>query len=72
MCAEHRALLDTYHKAVALYSTAVEALKASRGTTSKDDYARHYGYVEQTRLKAEQARLDLENHVVTHRCVSVR
>ena len=69
MCDRHRELLDIYQNAVARYSATLEALKMARTSPSKQDYDRHYGYVEQARIKAEQARLDLETHIAEHGCV---
>ena len=68
MCERHRELLDLYQKQVAHYSAALEAFQLARRTATKPDYDRHYGYVEQSRMKAEQARLNVEEHVSEHGC----
>jgi len=68
MCDRHRELLDTYQQAVSRFSVTLEALRASRGAVSKQEYGRLYGYVEQARAASEQARLDLERHVAEHGC----
>jgi hypothetical protein len=49
MCEHHRELLDLYRQAVSRFSATLEALKASQGTISKQEYERLYGYVEQAR-----------------------
>jgi hypothetical protein len=71
MCERHSELLAAYQKAVALFSTTLDALQAARAIVVKDEYDRMRNYVEQTRLKAEDARIDLERHVVEHGCDSL-
>jgi RNase P subunit RPR2 len=71
MCDRHGELLAAYQKAVALFSTTLDALQASRATASKDEYDRMRNYVEQTRLISEDARMDLERHVAEHGCGSI-
>ncbi len=71
MCERHWELLEAYQKAVALFSTTLDALQASRATVKKDEYERMRAYVEQTRLIAEDARMDLERHIVEHGCDSL-
>ena len=71
MCERHTELLAAYQKAVALFSTTLDALQLARSTASKAEYDRMRGYVEQTRLLAENARIDLEVHVAEHRCDSI-
>jgi hypothetical protein len=68
MCEHHRELLDLYRQAVSRFSATLEALRASQGTVSKQEYDRLYGYVEQARMASEQARLALERHVAEHGC----
>ena len=68
MCEHHRELLDSYQHAVSRFSAALEALKASQATVSKQEYDRLYGYVEQARIACEEARLTLERHVAEHGC----
>jgi hypothetical protein len=71
MCEQHDELLATYQKAVALFSTTLDALQAGRATIARGEYERMRSYVEQTRLKAEDARVDLERHVAEHGCDSL-
>jgi len=68
MCDRHRELLDSYQQAVSRFSATLEALRASQGTISQQEYGRLYGYVEQARAASEQARLDLEGHIAEHGC----
>ena len=68
MCDRHRELLDLYQNAVSRFSATLEALRASQGAISKQEYGRLYGYVEQARTASEEARLNLEQHVAEHGC----
>lgn len=69
MCERHHELLDMYQNAVSRFSATLEALRAAQASSpSKQEYDRLYGYVEQGRTAAEQARLDLERHVAEHGC----
>ena len=71
MCDRHWELLEAYQKAASLFSMTLDALQCSRATVSKDEYHRMRNYVEQTRLIAEDARIDLELHVAEHGCYSL-
>jgi RNase P subunit RPR2 len=71
MCERHWELLEAYQRAVALFSTTLDALQASRATVKKVEYDRMRNYVEQTRLIAEDARMDLQQHVTEHGCDSL-
>jgi hypothetical protein len=71
MCERHTELLTAYQKAVALFSTTLDALQAARANVAKDEYERMRNYVEQTRIISENARIDLERHVAEHGCGSV-
>ena len=68
MCDRHRELLDSYQQAVSRFSAALDALKVSKGTISKQEYDRLYGYVEQARTASEEAQLNLDQHVAKHGC----
>jgi hypothetical protein len=68
MCEQHWELLAAYQKAVVLFSTTLDALQSSRATLVQDEYKRMRNYVEQTRLLAEDARIDLDRHVAEHGC----
>jgi hypothetical protein len=69
MCEEYVRLLQAYRKAVARYSSTLDALEAARATVRKHEYQRMTGYVEQARLTSEQARTDLERHTLEHECI---
>jgi RNase P subunit RPR2 len=71
MCDRHSELLAAYQKAVALFSMTLDALQAGRATVEKQEYERMRSYVEQTRLIAEDARMELERHVAEHGCDSL-
>ncbi len=55
MCERHSELLAAYQRAVALFSTTLDALQAAKAIVKKDKYDRMRNYVEQTRLIAEEA-----------------
>ena len=69
MCEEQSKLLSAYRRAVSHYSTAVEAMEAASETVSKEEYHRMRGYVEQSRMISEQARINLDHHLAEHGCV---
>lgn len=68
MCKEHAKLLKAYQESVTKFSTTLEALEAARPTVLRHEYQRMAGYVEQARLKSEQARSELETHTTEHGC----
>jgi hypothetical protein len=67
-CERHDELMAAYRKAQALFSMTLDALEASRAAASKAEYERMRNYTEQTRLSAEDARMDLEQHIAEHGC----
>ena len=46
-----------------------EAMEAASETVSKEEYHRMRGYVEQSRVTSEQARINLDQHLSEHGCV---
>ncbi len=68
MCDKQHKFLKAYQRAVNTFSVALDALEASRGCIGPEEYKRMEGYVEQARLNAEQARIDLERHGAEHGC----
>jgi hypothetical protein len=68
-CEELSKLLAAYRRAVAHYNTAVEAMEAASETVSREEYHRMRGYVEQSRMISEQARIKLDQHLSEHGCV---
>ena len=63
MCERHATLLSKYQKAVATFSSTLTALEEARATLSRDEYQRIAGYVDQARIEAEHARIELERHI---------
>jgi hypothetical protein len=69
-CEEQSKLLSAYRRAVSHYSTAVEAMEAAGETVSKEEYHRVRGYVEQSRMISEEARVNLDRHLSEHGCLN--
>jgi hypothetical protein len=68
-CEEQSKLLSAYRRAVSHYSTAVEAMEAASETVNNAEYLRMRGYVEQSRVISEQARIALDHHLSEHGCL---
>lgn len=66
ICDQQIKLIAAFQDSASLVSVALEALQAARATTAKIEYERLLGYVEQAILRAEQARLNLEEHMHAH------
>jgi hypothetical protein len=60
--------ISDYEAATALFSEAVTELRRRMGTSTKDEYDRLAWAANDARVKSEQARLALEQHVAEHRC----
>lgn len=67
-CREYSRLLKEYKKAVLVHNATLEALKAARPTSTRAEYKRISGYMEQARLKFERVRWRLEQHIHDHGC----
>jgi ATP-dependent helicase YprA (DUF1998 family) len=67
-CEEKTRLLKHYDNATLAFSNAVQELRRKIGTSPKDEYERIERISSEARVKSEQARLALEQHVATHRC----
>lgn len=67
-CEENLRLLDTYKKALDLFSAATYALKEARPTSSTKDYHRLRQYQDQARRQSEDARRNWEEHQREHGC----
>ena len=67
-CTEKKRLRHDYEIAVSDHTRAFDISEAFVGTAKKDDYERLYNYVEQARVRAEDARLALERHIAEHGC----
>jgi hypothetical protein len=68
MCEEHAKLFNAYLQSVATFSTTLDAIAAAGASVPRHEYERLAGYVEQARLKSEQARANLERHATEHGC----
>ena len=62
-CDEKRRLLGQYDDATLAFSNAVQELRRKIGTSPKDEYERLERISSEARVKSEQARLALEQHV---------
>jgi hypothetical protein len=67
-CEEKTRLLKQYDDATLAFSNAVQELRRRIGTSPKDEYERLERVSSEARVKSEQARLALEQHVATHGC----
>lgn len=66
-CEEKTRLATEYDTTTAKFSEAVRELRRKAGTSPKDEYDRLERVCNEARMKSEQARLDLEQHVAAHR-----
>jgi hypothetical protein len=57
-----------YDATTARFSEAVNELRRKIGTSPKEDYERLDRAANEARVKSEQARLALEQHIAAHRC----
>lgn len=67
-CEEKTRLLMEYQAATSTFSETVKELHRKIGTSPKAEYQRLERIANEARVKSEQARLALEQHVATHRC----
>ena len=67
-CDEKRRLLDAYRSATAEFSNQLTTLNARMGVSSRDEYESLRRTVDSARVKSEQPRLTLEDHVAHHGC----
>lgn len=67
-CDEKARLAREYDDATLAFSEAVQELRQKIGTSPRDEYQRLERISSDARVKSEQARLALEQHVATHRC----
>jgi hypothetical protein len=61
-------LVDEYHASTNAFAATVTALQQKMGTSPKAEYDRLQRATDEARLKSEQARLALEQHVAAHGC----
>jgi hypothetical protein len=67
-CDEKTRLLRQYDDATLAFSNAVQELRRKIGTSQKEEYERLERISNEVRVKSEQARLALEQHIAGHRC----
>ncbi len=67
-CEEKNRLAALYEQATTKCSRTIAELRETMGTCTKEEYQRVEHRTNEARLKSEQARLSLEQHIATHRC----
>jgi hypothetical protein len=67
-CEEKTRLATEYDAATSAFSEAVKELHRKIGTSPKEEYQRLERISAEARVKSEQARLALEQHVSAHLC----
>jgi ATP-dependent helicase YprA (DUF1998 family) len=67
-CEEKKRLATEYEAATGKFSEAVTELRKKMGTSAKEEYQRLDRATNEARVKSEQARLALEQHISAHRC----
>ena len=67
-CEEKSRLATEYESSTMKFSEAVTELRKKMGTSAKDEYQRLDRAANEARVKSEQARLALEQHIAAHRC----
>ena len=68
LCAERTRLLAEYSDATDAFSMAVQELRIKIEMSSREEHQRLERVTLEARMKSEQAKLALEEHVVTHGC----
>jgi len=67
-CEEKARLAAEYESATGKFSAAVKELNQRIGICPREEYARLDRAANEARVKSEQARLALEQHIAAHRC----
>ena len=67
-CEEKTRLVSDYETAAKTFAAAVGDLQRKTGTSSKAEYEELHRSIDKTRLKSEQARIALEQHIAIHGC----
>jgi hypothetical protein len=68
VCEEKARLVDEYSTSTIAFTKAVQEMRRKIGTPSKEEYKRLEQNSSEARVKAEQARLALEQHIAAHHC----
>jgi hypothetical protein len=67
-CEEKARLVREYNVATVAFSEAVKELHQKMGTSFKEEYKRLEQISSEARVKSEQTRLALEQHIAAHGC----
>jgi hypothetical protein len=67
-CEEKKRLGKEYESATASFAAAVRQLQLNIGTSTRAEYALLQRVSDEARVKSEQSRLALEQHVAIHAC----
>jgi hypothetical protein len=67
-CEEKARLAMEYEATTSAFCEAVTELNRKIGTSPKEEYRRLERISTEARVKSEQARLALEQHIASHRC----
>jgi len=67
-CEEKNRLTQDYQAATVTFAEAVGQLLRNVGASTMAEYERLQRISEQARMKSEQARLALEQHIAAHDC----
>jgi hypothetical protein len=67
-CEEKARMVRDYDNATLAFSNAVQEMHRKIGTSPRDEYQRLERISHEARVRSEQARLALEQHIATHRC----
>jgi hypothetical protein len=68
VCEEKTRLAMEYEATTSAFSEAVKELHRKIGTSPKEEYKRLERISTEARVKSEQSRLALEQHISAHRC----
>jgi hypothetical protein len=67
-CGEKARLAAEYESETSKFSAAVKELNQRIGISPREEYERLDRAANEARVKSEQARLALEQHIAAHRC----
>jgi hypothetical protein len=67
-CPQRAQLAQEYQAATSKFAEAVRQLQRNIGTATSAEYQRLQRLSDEARVKSEQARLALEQHVAMHAC----
>jgi hypothetical protein len=68
VCEEKTRLVSEFEAATKKFAEAVTELQHKMGTSPRTEYERLSRATDEARVKSEQARLALEQHVAAHGC----